>query len=67
MQQKHVLFGLHASVLEILEPMSNGVAVRGSLAPLVTEMESFLEVLPEGSVTIVVEPEKIPVCTIVRD
>lgn len=49
------------NVLEILEPMSNGVAVEGmeSLAPLVTEMESFLEVLPEGSVTIVVEPEKV--------
>ena len=49
------------NVLEILEPMSNGVAVEGmeSLAPLVTEMESFLEILPEGSVTIVVEPEKV--------
>ena len=49
------------NVLEILEPMSNGVAVEGmeSLAPLVTEMESFLAVLPEGSVTIVVEPEKV--------
>src|SRR5699024_8234012 len=32
------------NVLEMLEPMSNGVAVEGmeSLAPLVTEMESFL-------------------------
>src|SRR5699024_1441590 len=49
------------NVLEMLEPMSNGVAVEGieSLAPLVTEMESFLEVLPEGSVTVIVEPEKV--------
>src|SRR5699024_2979648 len=49
------------NVLEILEPMSNGMAVEGmeSLAPLVTEMESFLEVLPEGSTTIIVEPEKV--------
>lgn len=49
------------NVLEMLEPMSNGLAVEGmeSLAPLVTEMESFLDVLPEGSVTIMVEPEKV--------
>src|SRR5690625_3145623 len=35
------------NVLEMLEPMSNGVAVEGmeSLAPLVTEMQSFLDVL----------------------
>lgn len=49
------------NVLEMLEPMSNGLAVEGmeSLAPLVTEMESFIDVLPEGSVTIMVEPEKV--------
>lgn len=49
------------NVLEILEPMSNGMSVEGmeSLAPLVTEMESFLDVLPAGSVTIMVEPEKV--------
>lgn len=49
------------NVLEMLEPMSNGVAVEGmeSLAPLVTEMQSFLDVLPTGSVTIMVEPEKV--------
>src|SRR5699024_9745115 len=49
------------NVLEMLEPMSNGVAVEGmeSLAPLVTDMESFLEVLPEGSLTVMVEPEKV--------
>lgn len=49
------------NVLEMLEPMSNGMAVEGmeSLAPLVTEMESFLEVLPKGSMTILVEPEKV--------
>lgn len=49
------------NVLEMLEPMSNGLAVEGmeSLAPLVTQMESFLEVLPQGSVTVMVEPEKV--------
>lgn len=49
------------NVLEMLEPMSNGLAVEGmeSLAPLVTEMESFLHVLPDGSVTVMVEPEKV--------
>lgn len=49
------------NVLEILEPMSQGMAVEGmeSLAPLVAEMESFLEVLPEGSLTVIVEPEKV--------
>lgn len=49
------------NVLEMLEPMSNGIAVEGmeSLAPLVTDMESFLEVLPDGSVTVIVEPEKV--------
>src|SRR5699024_11639916 len=42
-------------------PISNGVAVEGmvSLAPLLTEMQSFLEVLPKGSLTVVVEPEKV--------
>lgn len=49
------------NVLEMLEPISNGVAVEGmeSLAPLLTEMQSFLEVLPKGSLTVVVEPEKV--------
>ena len=49
------------NVLEMLEPMSNGMAVEGmeSLAPLVTEMESFLDVLPEGSLTLIIEPEKV--------
>ena len=49
------------NVLEMLEPMSNGMAVEGmeSLAPLVTEMESFLDVLPKGSLTLIIEPEKV--------
>src|SRR5699024_11284743 len=49
------------NVLEMLEPMSNGIAVEGmeSLAPLVTEMESFLEVLNRKSITVMVETDKV--------
>lgn len=47
--------------LDVLERMAQGQAVEGmeALAPLVTDMVPFLELLPQGSLTVLVEPEKV--------
>ncbi|WP_255434467.1 transcription-repair coupling factor [Auritidibacter ignavus] len=47
--------------VDMLERISQGQATEGmeSLAPLVTEMVDFLDLLPAGSLSLLIEPEKI--------
>ncbi|KOU00529.1 transcription-repair coupling factor [Streptomyces sp. NRRL F-5755] len=52
----------HPELGELLGKISEGIAVEGmeSLAPvLVDEMELLLDVLPEGSMTVVCDPERV--------
>ena len=53
---------VHPELGELLGKLAEGIAVEGmeSLAPvLVDEMELLLDVLPEGSMTIVCDPERV--------
>ncbi|WP_431521159.1 transcription-repair coupling factor [Citricoccus muralis] len=47
--------------VDMLERMAEGIAVEGmeSLAPLVAEMVPLLDLLPAGSLSVVVEPERV--------
>ncbi|MFF4170923.1 transcription-repair coupling factor [Streptomyces sp. NPDC001744] len=52
----------HPELGELLDKIAQGIAVEGmeSLAPvLVDEMELLLDVLPEGSMTVVCDPERV--------
>lgn len=52
----------HPELAEILDRIAQGIAVEGmeSLAPvLVDDMELMLDVLPEGSVAVVCDPERV--------
>ncbi|GAA3007583.1 transcription-repair coupling factor [Kitasatospora albolonga] len=52
----------HPELAEILDKIAQGIAVEGmeSLAPvLVDDMELLLDVLPQGSVTVVCDPERV--------
>ncbi|WP_405018991.1 transcription-repair coupling factor [Kitasatospora sp. NBC_00070] len=52
----------HPELAEILDKIAQGIAVEGmeSLAPvLVDEMELLLDVLPQGSVAVVCDPERV--------
>ncbi|NJQ02772.1 transcription-repair coupling factor [Streptomyces zingiberis] len=56
------LAGAHPELAELLGKIAEGIAVEGmeSLAPaLVDEMELLLDVLPEGAMTVVCDPERV--------
>jgi transcription-repair coupling factor (superfamily II helicase) len=56
------LAAAHPELADILDRIAQGIAVEGmeSLAPvLVDEMELLVDVLPQGSVTVVCDPERV--------